>query len=97
MLNMPIKIPKPGAIFPKIIIKKTKGDKNIFLDTLKLSNKTIIKIDPYYFRPNDVQSLLGNANKLFKAIKWKPKTSFKQLVKIMVQKEIELIKNHKVY
>ena len=41
MLNIPIKIPKPGAIFPKIIIKKTKGDNNIFLDTLKLSNKTI--------------------------------------------------------
>ena len=77
------------------IVWKGKGTKEIGVD--KKTNKTIIKIDPYYFRPKDVQSLLGNANKLFKAIKWKPKTSFRQLVKIMVQKEIELIENHKVY
>ena len=76
-------------------LSSTYKEINTILD--KKTNKTIIKIDPYYFRPNDVQSLLGNANKLFKAIKWKPKTSFRQLVKIMVQKEIELIENHKVY
>ena len=73
------------------IIWKGKGTKEIGVD--KRTNKTVIKIDPYYFRPNDVQSLLGDASKLYKSIKWKPKTSFKKLVKIMVQKEIELIKD----
>ena len=42
------------------------------------TKKIVIKIDPYYFRPNDVQSLLGDASKLYKAIKWKPRTSFKK-------------------
>ena len=59
--------------------------------------KTIIKVDPYFFRPNDVQSLLGNSSKLYKVMKLKPKTSFDQLVKIMVRNEIKLIKDNKLY
>ena len=77
------------------IVWKGKGTKEIGFD--KKTKKTIIKIDPYYFRPNDVQSLLGDASKLYKTIKWRPKTSFNKLVKIMVKKEIELIKDHKIY
>ena len=77
------------------IIWKGKGLKEVGYDTR--SRKVIIKIDPYYFRPNDVQSLLGNSSKLFKAMKQKPKTSFNQLVKIMVKDEIKLIKANKLY
>ena len=61
------------------------------------SKKIIIKVDPYFFRPNDVQSLLGDSSKLFKLLKVKPKTSFKKLVKIMVKNEINLIKANKIY
>ena len=77
------------------IIWKGKGNKEIGYDTK--SKKTIIKVDPYFFRPNDVQSLKGNSSKLFKVIKWKTKTSFKQLVKIMVKNELELIKVNRLY
>ena len=72
------------------IIWKGSGLKEVGYDTR--SKKVIIKVDPYFFRPNDVQSLLGNSSKLFKIMKQKPKTSFNQLVKIMVKNEIKLIK-----
>ena len=77
------------------IIWKGEGKKEVGIN--KKTKKIVIKIDPYYFRPNDVQSLLGDASKLYKAIKWKPRTSFKKLVQIMVKKEIELIKKNKLY
>ena len=77
------------------IIWRGSGLKEVGYDTK--SKKTIIKVDPYFFRPNDVQSLLGNSSKLYKVMKLKPKTSFDQLVKIMVRNEIKLIKDNKLY
>ena len=77
------------------IIWKGKGLKEVGYDTR--SKKIIIKVDPYFFRPNDVQSLLGDSTKLLKAMKQKPKTSFNQLVKIMVKNEIKLIKSNRLY
>ncbi len=77
------------------IVWKGKGIKEVGYDTK--SKKIVIKIDPYFFRPNDVQSLLGNSSKLYKAMKWKPKTTFNQLVKIMVKNELKLIKANKIY
>ena len=41
--------------------------------------------------------LLGDSTKLLKAMKQKPKTSFNQLVKIMVKNEIKLIKSNRLY
>ena len=52
------------------------------------SGKTIIKINKKYFRPSEVNFLLGNYNNASIKLKWKPKTSFKQLVKLMVDDEI---------
>ena len=77
------------------IIWKGKGLKEVGYDAK--SKKIVIKVDPYFFRPNDVQSLLGDSSKLFKLLKVKPKTSFKKLVKIMVKNEINLIKANKIY
>tara|TARA_B100001057_G_C22847543_1_gene949665 strand:+ start:1865 stop:2923 length:1059 start_codon:yes stop_codon:yes gene_type:complete len=77
------------------IIWKGSGLKEVGYETK--SKKIIIKVDPYFFRPNDVQSLLGNSSKLYKEMKLKPKTSFNQLVKIMVKNEIKLIKESKLY
>jgi GDPmannose 4,6-dehydratase len=62
---------------------------------------SIIEIDKRYFRPTEVHSLLGNSSKAKKKLGWKPKISFKKLVKEMItadynstQKEL-LIKNIK--
>ncbi len=48
------------------------------------NNKTIIKIDKKYFRPAEVDLLIGDSKKAMKMLKWKPKTSVKKLVKIMI-------------
>ncbi|MDA8668163.1 GDP-mannose 4,6-dehydratase [Alphaproteobacteria bacterium] len=57
--------------------------------------KEIIKIDPKYFRPTEVDTLLGDASKAKKKLKWKPKISFKQLVKEMTDQDFKLILNSK--
>lgn len=54
----------------------------------KKSGKILIKIDPNHFRPAEVESLLGNASKAKKILKWQPKISFDQLVKEMVESDI---------
>ena len=57
---------------------------------IKRNNKKeiIIKIDKNYFRPNEVNFLKGNANKAFKDLNFKPKFSFKNLVKDMLNSDM---------
>ncbi len=55
----------------------------------KKTGKTLIEIDARYFRPAEVDSLRGNSEKALKKLGWKPKTSFKQLVKEMIAADIE--------
>jgi len=49
----------------------------------KRTGKEIIRVDPRYFRPAEVDSLLGDASKAKKVLGWKPKHTFKQLVEDM--------------
>ena len=56
------------------------------LDTVgydRNSKKTVIRIDPKYFRPAEVETLLGDASKAKEKLGWEPKISFKQLVEDM--------------
>ena len=55
--------------------------------------RCIIECDKEYFRPLEVDTLLGNSRKALKELKWKPKIHIRQLVKEMVESEISLIKN----
>jgi len=48
------------------------------------SGKTRVTVDPRFFRPTEVEFLLGDPAKAKRALGWKPKVSFKELVKIMV-------------
>jgi len=48
------------------------------------SGKPIVCIDPRYFRPSEVDYLLGNPQKAYERLGWKPKVSFKELVTMMV-------------
>ena len=65
-----------------------------------LNNKEIIKVDSRYFRPTEVETLLGDANKAKKKLGWEPKITFEELVNEMVQEDLklakqdELIKSH---
>lgn len=51
------------------------------------TGKTIVKIDPQFYRPIDVNNVLGNSEKAEKVLGWKPKTHFQQLLKIMIEEE----------
>ena len=53
------------------------------------NKKEIIKVDNSYYRPTEVDSLLGDARKAKKKLKWKPKISFEQLVKEMVESDFK--------
>jgi GDPmannose 4,6-dehydratase len=60
------------------------------------NGKDIIKIDPRYFRPTEVQTLLGDASKAKKKLNWEPKISFEQLVKEMIDEDLKLAKNDRL-
>jgi len=53
----------------------------------------IIKVDPKYFRPTEVETLLGDASKAKEKLNWSPKISFEQLVKEMIDVDLRLAKN----
>ena len=52
---------------------------------LKSSGKAVVEIDPRYFRPTEVDLLIGDYSKAREKLGWEPKTTFKELVKIMVE------------
>jgi GDPmannose 4,6-dehydratase len=54
------------------------------------SGKTVVRIDPTYFRPTEVDHLIGDASKARKVLGWKPKTTFAQLVKEMVAGDLAI-------
>ena len=60
-----------------------------------LSGKCIVACDKEYFRPLEVDTLLGNSKKAKKELNWKPKTSIKNLVKEMVNFDLKKLINDK--
>lgn len=55
------------------------------------NNKVVVKIDPKYFRPTEVDLLLGDSTKAKEKLGWTPKIKFKELVKEMVESDIKKI------
>jgi GDPmannose 4,6-dehydratase len=51
--------------------------------------QTLVAVDPRYFRPTEVETLLGDPSKAHEKLGWKPSTSFDQLVKEMVQSDLD--------
>jgi GDPmannose 4,6-dehydratase len=54
-----------------------------------LNYKDYVKVDEKLFRPTEVETLLGDSSKAKKVLNWKPKTTFKELVKIMVKEDLD--------
>jgi GDPmannose 4,6-dehydratase len=57
------------------------------------NGKNIIEIDPRYFRPTEVETLLGDSSKAKAQLNWSPKISFEQLVKEMIDEDLKLVKS----
>ncbi len=79
-------------------------DKNLFEKNVGLkylsnivkrikNNNLVIEVDSSYFRPTEVDILVGDASKAYKKLGWKPEYNIKSLVSEMVKSDIELFKN----
>jgi len=55
------------------------------------TGEAVVKIDPRYLRPTEVDVLLGDSTKAKKQLKWQPQIKFKDLVKEMIEKDSELL------
>ena len=66
------------------------GEEEIGIDSK--TGKRIIGINKNYYRPTEVDQLLGDATKAKKELGWEPKTSFEELVKIMIHSDWEKVK-----
>jgi GDPmannose 4,6-dehydratase len=60
-----------------------------------LNWKQHVEIDPRYYRPAEVDLLIGDYSKARRALGWEPKTKFTDLVKLMVDADIKLLKDHR--
>lgn len=63
---------------------------------LDLDWQEFVEIDPRYFRPAEVDLLLGDATKAREKLGWQPKVGFKELVKIMVDSDLKLAKQERI-
>ena len=65
-----------------------------------ISGKCIVQVDPRYFRPTEVETLLGDPTKAREKLGWVPTTTFQELVSEMVREDLksaerdELVKKH---
>jgi len=56
------------------------------------NDKTVIKVSDQYFRPTEVEELIGNSEKAIKNLGWKPKKDIKDLVKEMAKNDLDKAK-----
>jgi GDPmannose 4,6-dehydratase len=60
-----------------------------------LDYQDYVKSDPRYHRPAEVDLLLGDPNKAKRVLRWTPKTSFQQLIEMMVESDLELARQER--
>jgi GDPmannose 4,6-dehydratase len=79
-------VEKAFAIHGYNIIWKGKGIDEVGMDSI--SGRILIRVSEKYFRPAEVEFLLGDSTKAREELNWEPKTSFDQLVEEMVNSEV---------
>jgi GDPmannose 4,6-dehydratase len=81
------------------VVASVEADRGVQTDALQ-PGQVIVRVDPRYFRPSEVETLLGNPAKAKAKLGWEPKTTFEQLVVEMVRTDLEsarrdeLVKGH---
>ncbi len=58
------------------------------------TGKVLVDVDPRYFRPTEVELLIGDPTKAREKLGWEPKTKFADLVKIMARADLEIVENN---
>ncbi|MBN2363982.1 GDP-mannose 4,6-dehydratase [candidate division WOR-3 bacterium] len=78
--------------FEKIGIKiswKGKGDKETGVDDS--SGRTLVRVDPNYYRPSEVEKLIGDSSKAEKKFGWKPVVGLDELIEMMLASDVRLV------
>lgn len=57
------------------------------------TGKTVMRVDSRYFRPAEVEQLLGDPTKAKEKLGWVPEVKFEELVKIMIEGDLRLLDN----
>lgn len=79
-----------GKLLGMEIIWKGNGLREKGVD--RKTGKTIIEIDPIFFRPNEVEFLQGDSSKARRLLRWKPKMTFAGIAKIMTEHDLKYVK-----
>ncbi len=75
------------------IIWQGKGEEEVGIDAI--TNKVLVEVDPEYYRPTEVEVLIGDSSKARRKLGWKPKVRLEELVKMMVKSdEEEVLKSY---
>ena len=69
---------------------KGKGVEEMGIDTV--SGRALVRVDPRYFRPTEVETLLGDPSKAKEKLGWAAEVSFAELVADMVKSDLEVAK-----
>ena len=73
---------------------KSNGKKGIKEEYIRTdTGKVIVRIDPKYFRPAEVDILIGDSSKALKELRWKPNVSFGDLIKEMIEYDTKELNN----
>jgi GDPmannose 4,6-dehydratase len=65
----------------------------IAFDYVNLNWKDYVVIDPKFFRPAEIEFILGNSTKALKKLGWAPETSLEELIKMMIDADLERVEN----
>ena len=60
------------------------------------TGRTLVRVDPRYFRPTEVDTLLGDSSKARRNLGWQPECSFRDLVREMVAADLEIARRDSV-
>ena len=66
--------------YPEMKMEEKGIDKN--------TGKIVVEVDPVYFRPTEVEVLVGDASKTRAVLGWRPKTSFQEIARIMAEHDL---------
>jgi GDPmannose 4,6-dehydratase len=77
------------SVEPRATSHETRATYHVPRTTLK-KGSVIVAVDPRYFRPTEVDSLLGDASKARKQLGWRPRVRFRELVTEMVREDYKL-------
>lgn len=69
-----------------------KGIEEVGIDSA--TGKTLVEIDPVYFRPTEVEAMLGDASKARQVLGWSPRVRFHELVKMMVDSDLKAVQSN---